>query len=74
MNFFFLNAILLGSVFFSSMQFSSEARVALFNEPPADRLDIAVGAILEAMQRRSLTVSAADVRIALMRFEQLFCL
>jgi len=56
------------------MQFSSEARVALFNEPPADRLDIAVGAILEAMQRRSLTVSAADVRIALMRFEQLFCL
>jgi len=26
------------------------------------------------MQRRSLTVSAADVRIALMRFEQLFFL
>ena len=51
--------------------FSAEARAALFNEPPADRLDIAFEAIVEAIRRHSLTVSAADVRIALLRFERL---
>ena len=54
------------------MQFSMRARIALFEEPPADRLDIAAGAIVEAIHRRSITVSAAVVRIALLRFEQRF--
>jgi hypothetical protein len=52
------------------MKFSLKARVALFNEPPADRLDIAADAVEEAVQRQSPSVCLADVRMALMRFEQ----
>jgi hypothetical protein len=51
------------------MRFSANAQASLFNQQPADRLDIALGAIEEALQRHESEVSAADVRIALMRFE-----
>jgi hypothetical protein len=53
----------------TSMRFSPSATIALFREPPADRLDIAAAAVLEAVSRQSMTVSAADVRMALLRFE-----
>ena len=53
------------------MRFNPSALAALFSEPPADRLDIAIGAILEAQGRHDCTVSTADVRIAMLRLEEL---
>lgn len=53
------------------MRFAPSAIAALFREPPADRLDIAVEAILEARERHDCTVSSADVRVAVLRLEVL---
>jgi hypothetical protein len=53
------------------MRFKTSARLALFREPAADRFDIAITAIEEAVANNQQSVSRVHIRIAVMKLERM---
>jgi hypothetical protein len=58
----------------TTTHFTRSAKLALWQEEPADRLDVATGAIEEAARRGESVVLREYVRIASLRFERMLLL